>query len=583
MLNEDQTQFAVAMLSERLRDSYGDVDAGNGTPAADALAAAIAVDHRLAGKSADEFALLGDEQLHEAMVDLMVALEHQHHGFNLPFGTRVEGGRPGGVSIGGRHHVLDAGRPGLWPMEATRRDAHGPNFDLLRRLIAKGARRLACKKLGLPSPHFIVESDARDLLQFPPLAEAGGVTLQRWAAGTGAERFCAAMPDQVAAMAESVVRDMRALWRRRRDVARQAAIVRRAAETCAAAHPEAGLRLTKVCIDMEHQAEDERLCFYLEYDGPDEALRRGAVLDFVPGDRVEEGMVLRAPRGVAFRGEDIAKLRKAGASGWIDEVSAAIVEAAPEGSAATLARLATEYQTLVTIPTARDPLFATLYWRDGVIRAEISQGDRLDWDRDRMEVTDIAVPATILAALPGRRLDEVAMLIPLKRQAGDGEERLKAPLLPFKIDGARWKLDIEGVAFARLSVLDLASLRPDGRVRLDLGHTADEALLPGLAAAYAAITGPLDASLAAAAAPGPAALKEELILTTSRAEALKHVRVGARKAALQRQGDHRGSLPERVGWNLRRMGRSRPPFSAALLEKTLQVMGRRAFDIDFEP
>ncbi|KQT33658.1 hypothetical protein ASG29_06510 [Sphingomonas sp. Leaf412] len=218
----------------------------------------------------------------------------------------------------------------------------------------------------------------------------------------------------------------------------------------------------------------------------------------------------------------------------------------------------------------------------------VANGDLFEIDANEPGATAstrfilLGQPCDIMIRADGGRRQHEAMLIPLRRHEGAGNERLKMPLLPFKLDGAEWKLDIENCTFARLAALDLASLRPDGRVRLDTGHTPNEDLLAGLASAYVAITGPLDAVLGAPAMPAPP-LVEDLILTTSRTVKVQQVRIGIRKAALQRQGDQRGPLPERVSWNLRRIGRVRPPFSSALLETTLLVLGRRAFDIDFEP
>ncbi len=219
----------------------------------------------------------------------------------------------------------------------------------------------------------------------------------------------------------------------------------------------------------------------------------------------------------------------------------------------------------------------------------VANGDIFEIDNNEPETATasrrfvlLGQPCDIMLRSDGARRQQEAMLIPLRKHEGVGNERVKMPLLPFKLDGAEWKLDIENIAFARLAALDLASLRPDGRVRLDVGHARDENLLPGLATAYASITGPLDTLLAAPSDPN-APLREDLILTTSRTAMVRQVRLGCRKAANARQGDPRGPLLERITWNLRRIGRVRPPFSAALLETTLLVMGRRAFDIDFEP
>lgn len=191
-------------------------------------------------------------------------------------------------------------------------------------------------------------------------------------------------------------------------------------------------------------------------------------------------------------------------------------------------------------------------------------------------------PCDLILRASGTRGQNEAMLITLKEDQG-GEQREKVPRLPFLLDGKHWKLDFSDIAYVRLDVLDLACFRQDGRVRLDVGHAASPSLLPGLAAVYRGRTEYLDGLLAAAAPTEAPALDEKLFLTMSDSRFLKDVRIGQRKAARAAdRGTQREALPERVAWNLRRIGRIRVPYSSALLEQMLLLMGRRAFDLDFE-
>jgi hypothetical protein len=190
-------------------------------------------------------------------------------------------------------------------------------------------------------------------------------------------------------------------------------------------------------------------------------------------------------------------------------------------------------------------------------------------------------PCDVMLRASGTRGQNEAMLVTLKEDQG-GDQREKVPRLPFLLDGKRWKLDFSDIAYVRLDVLDLACFRNDGRVRLDAGHTASASLLPSLATVYPDRTGCFD-GLLAAAAPTAATVNEKLLLTMSASKFLKDVRLGERKAArVADPGSQREALPERVAWNLRRVGRIRVPYSSALLEQLLLLMGRRAFDLDFE-
>ena len=91
--------------------------------------------------------------------------------------------------------------------------------------------------------------------------------------------------------------------------------------------------------------------------------------------------------------------------------AAAVLAEAPAGAAATLAMLATGYDATFELPTGGAPLFATLYWRDGEIKAELSMSGRLDWcARGKLVIQDASLPETVVCALAGRRVDEVVEL-----------------------------------------------------------------------------------------------------------------------------------------------------------------------------
>lgn len=409
---QSQSEFEAVTVVQRLRGLFGEVELANGTPIADVVAAALVIDQRVAGARASAVAEIAREPLIQAAKDVVLALELGEHEFTLPLGTTSKSDRPGGLAIGGEQYVQDVDRPGLWAVEAVRRDAHGSNLDLLRQQVAQLTRRLACRRIGLPVAFFIVESDARDLLQFPPCEAAGGVVLQRSAGETGADRFCAANPEQIREFAKSIVADMRVLWKRRTAIAEQVGQTLRAVDAGLVEARAEGLdtRLAKICIDLSLQHENEDVSFYLEYEGIDEALRRGPVLDYVPGHNRPQGGVHTPPWTCAHRREKLVELGQADAHGWISDVAAAVADAAPEGRAAVLERLASDYQTYVALPTSSGTMHCTLYWRDGQIRAEISKSGRIDVYQDRLELTGVKLPETVIAGLVGRSLDEIVEL-----------------------------------------------------------------------------------------------------------------------------------------------------------------------------
>jgi hypothetical protein len=212
---------------------------------------------------------------------------------------------------------------------------------------------------------------------------------------------------------------------------------------------------------------------------------------------------------------------------------------------------------------------------------QLDGGEEETWNQNRRFVL-LGQPCDLMIRQDGSRAQNDAMLVTLKQDQG-GNPREKVPRLPFLLDGERWKLDFSDIAHVRLDVLDLACFRRDGRVRLDTDHVASPSLLSALTKVYGARTQYLDGLLAAAAPVGVATFDEKLLLTMSTNRFLAHVKLGRRKAArAEDRGSRREALPERVAWNLRRVGRIRVPYSSALLEQFLLLMGRRAFDLDFE-
>ena len=173
--------------------------------------------------------------------------------------------------------------------------------------------------------------------------------------------------------------------------------------------------------------------------------------------------------------------------------------------------------------------------------------------------------------------------------AGPLRNSPKAPPLPFLLDGIQYACDFRTATSARLAVLDLASFRHDGRVRVDVGHEADAGLLPGQARVYKDRTAAADQVLTAGpppkapkGAPTIVSIPPALQLTFAVDNDFKSVFRGIWKAKSDASEDGKiPELPQRMTWQIRRCGRIRMPYASALLDDYVSVMSRQAFDLDY--
>ena len=412
MFIDNGLAFAEARLRSRLLLICKIIDAADGPALAEATLSAITIDMRTAYAKPATLGALDVDALFDAAWNVREAL---HDGseveFTLPSGTTAVSRTPGSLRIGDAQYVLDAGRPGLHPVETTRQDAHGPNLERLRALIERRTRRLACRRLGLPGASSIVINDVRHNLQFPPCAEAGAVVLQWRASETGADRFCAATPGQLAAFADSIVRDMRELWKHREAIGARVNAVRQAAE----AHildehgPGGPVSITAIAVELCGDTGDQPVSLYVEMDSMDEALRPGRTMDYVPARARLDEPWFRFNDNLASRTEQLAELVTLGADGRISDLAAAVADAAPEGRQVVLARLGSDLDAQVVIPTGTGDLYATLYWQNGFIGVEVSLPGHLETYSDQIELR-ATLPATVTTAMIGRPLGDVIAL-----------------------------------------------------------------------------------------------------------------------------------------------------------------------------
>jgi hypothetical protein len=176
------------------------------------------------------------------------------------------------------------------------------------------------------------------------------------------------------------------------------------------------------------------------------------------------------------------------------------------------------------------------------------------------------------------RDQEHAMLVPLKkRKEGETGDKLKLKPLQFKIHNENWACDFRNATAVRLAILDLASLRDDGRVRYDASQSTT---VPLLAALQGVITKRVDAAKRFLGGDdGAQGLLQLCFRTTAPFSAIHQAK--RLDKATKTIGEAQVTLPKRVTWSLRRTGRIRMPYAAALLRDYLAIQGRDAFDLDF--
>jgi hypothetical protein len=191
-------------------------------------------------------------------------------------------------------------------------------------------------------------------------------------------------------------------------------------------------------------------------------------------------------------------------------------------------------------------------------------------------------PCDVALRPDGSRADDVAFLVLLREYQSKNSSPKIYPL-PFKLNGQQLACDFRQTTVARLDVLDLASFRTDGRVRVDADHSAPSGLLMSQQKVYPVRTEPANKVLEAGIpVKGGGLLKDGLQLCVSQTSPFNKVFSATFADASASKGvDDPSDNKKRVTWHLRRIGRLRQPYVGALLNQQLDVMGRHAFDVDF--
>ena len=195
----------------------------------------------------------------------------------------------------------------------------------------------------------------------------------------------------------------------------------------------------------------------------------------------------------------------------------------------------------------------------------------------------LAQPCDIAIRPEGQKRSlETAFFVPLIKARENDEPDIRKPKLPCRVDGEYWACDLRNVTQVKLGILDLASLRTDGRVRLDEGHTPNENLFVALRNAYLDRTEAATKALADGLDEIEGSVHVKHQLTFDSKGMFSHF---CRPFVRSRSGENEAMgiprLPKRITWGLRRCGRVRIPYSISLLDQYLGVMSRQAFDLDY--
>lgn len=399
-----KTDFAAIGMRDRLDRILGQIDVGNGTAAAAALSSALKVDFRLHDRGGGSQRLLDleDEDLVDLAARLAEALEGEGDGFSLPLGSEVLPCLSGGVRIDAEVWALDADAPGLYPEETIPFGTAGANLQLLRRELSRLIRKQPWEAVGLPSAHVVADGGIRHFLQFPPFAPAGGVVLQ-FAFGQGESTvFRSAVAQEISRFAHYLAADMKTFWSRRTEIAARLEAARASIDEAAALTTFPVRR-----IAIRELSESDPFDLEVEFDGVDDTLRPGIMTGHIPSE-MDPPSLAKAP---STRNRDEAeRLAALGADGTVDNIARGAIQAAPEGPAAVLARLARNFDTTITFPMGSGLLHVMIYWGAGSLRGEISLPGTIMQVGRHLTITGAQLPETVLAGLGTPRLDQMVEL-----------------------------------------------------------------------------------------------------------------------------------------------------------------------------
>jgi len=207
-------------------------------------------------------------------------------------------------------------------------------------------------------------------------------------------------------------------------------------------------------------------------------------------------------------------------------------------------------------------------------------------DPDRMFIL-LVQPCDVTLRPKGNRDSDTGFLIPLKLRNNDQAKggNLKLAPLPFLLDGKQWYCDFRKATSAQLSLLDLATVRSDGKVCCEENQNIPDDLLPGQLVNARDVCKKLQSALAtrrehAKRQPPKFFVDSRCQLTLSSSGPFQQI-AHATYSPAKSEADGTCVQQERLTWKIRRSGRVRMPYAAALLSSYLAVIDRAAFDLDY--
>lgn len=199
-------------------------------------------------------------------------------------------------------------------------------------------------------------------------------------------------------------------------------------------------------------------------------------------------------------------------------------------------------------------------------------------------------PCDVMLRPDGRRDSDVGVLAQIQPRDYDDPNTpsLKKPLLPFVLDGVEWVCEFRKSATVNLGVLDASTWNKDGVVRYQHGDrdVLPVGLLPGQLKNARRTSEQFDETLVQCAKLETVpigVIPPDCLLSLSRDKAFRALSspVFTALSLLPNKARAKPVTTGRFEWALRRVGRVRMPYAAALLSNYLAVQGRTAFDLDY--
>lgn len=197
-------------------------------------------------------------------------------------------------------------------------------------------------------------------------------------------------------------------------------------------------------------------------------------------------------------------------------------------------------------------------------------------------------PCDVMMRPKGDRGTELGFFVPLKLSNGEevNNHSLKQPPLPFLLEGQQWICDFRKGTSINLSILDLATLREDGHVSYDVEQELPARLLPGQAKSAKKTVGRLKAAVQLMEQQKGQSRNNQYVdlrcqLALSNKGPFAKIAHATYVPMLVGSSGESDKIPACLTWNIRRAGRVRMPYAAALLSHYLSVMSREAFELDY--